>query len=76
MGGAAGRREPLVAMEEQVFGLTKGDELEAVEDEATAGANGGEMGLDGGRIDGVRGFSGEAEEDGAVGAVADAGEGE
>ena len=39
-------------------------------------ADGGDFCFDGGGVDGVGGFAEEAEEDGAVGAVADAGEGE
>jgi hypothetical protein len=66
----------LVAAEVEVLGFGEGDGLGAVECESAGGADGGDFCFDGGGVDGVGGFAEEAEEDGAVGAVTDAGEGE
>jgi len=54
----------------------KGDGLAACEFERVGGTDGGDFCFDGGGVDGIGGFAEEAEEDGAIGAVTDAGEGE
>ncbi len=66
----------LVAAEVEVFDFDEGNGFDAVECEGAGGADGGDLWFDGGGIDGVGRFAEEAEKDGAVGAVADAGEGE
>jgi hypothetical protein len=69
-------RVHLVAAEVEVLGFGEGNGLAAVECESAGGADGGDLCFDGCWVDGVGRFAEEAEEDGAVGAVADAGEGE
>ena len=66
----------LVAAEVEVFGFGEGDGDAAAEFEGVGGADGGDFCFDGCGVYGVGGFAEEAEEDGAVGAVTDAGEGE
>ena len=61
-------------MEEEVLGLDEGDGVTAEERERAGFANGGDGLVDSGGIHGVGGEAGEAKEDGAVGAVTDAGE--
>lgn len=63
-------------MEEQVLGLDEGYGMATGEREALGGTDGGDLLLDGSGIHGIGGVAGEPEEDGAIGAVADAGEGE
>ena len=72
----AGRWVHLVAVEEEVLGLGEGDGLAAEEVEGSGAADGGELGFDLRGVDSVGRFAEETEEDGAVGSVADAGEGE
>ena len=74
--GSSGDGIHLVAVEEEVLGFDEGDLVAAKERKALLQANGGDGGLDGGWVHRVGSFAGEAEEDSAVGAVADAGEGE
>ena len=59
-----------------MVGGTEGDGVAAGEGELAGGVDLGDAGFDGGWVDGVGGFAEEAEEDGAVGGVADAGVGE
>src|SRR5271170_5099891 len=66
----------LVAVEEEIFGLDEGDGLLAAEVDGVCVADGCDFGFDGGGVNGVGGFAEEAEENGAVGSVAYAGEGE
>ena len=66
----------LVAAEVEVLGFGERDCLFAVEGERASGADGGNFSFDGGGVYGVWSFAEEAEEDGAVGSMADAGEGE
>lgn len=76
MGGRGGVGVHLVAAEEEVDGLVKGDGVPAEEAENAGRADLLDEGVNGGGMDGVGSLAGEAEEDGAVGGVADAGEGE
>jgi hypothetical protein len=66
----------LIAMEEEVIGFGEGDGFAIEEVEGSGVADGGEFGVDERGVDGVGCFADEAEEDGAVGTVAVAGEGE
>jgi hypothetical protein len=63
-------------VEEEVFGLGEGDGLAVEEGEGSGGADFGEVVFDLSGVYGVGGFAEETKEDGAVGGVADAGEGE
>jgi len=76
MCGSVGVGVHLIAVEEEMLGLAEGDLVSAHELEALCAADGGEQRVDLCEVDGVRGFAEKSEEDGAVGAVADAGEGE
>ena len=76
MGGGARVGVHPVAAEEEVFGLAEGDGVGAGEREGAGVADPGQADVDGGWIECVGGAAGEAEEDGAVGRVAEAGEGE
>ena len=66
----------LVAVEEKMLGLEEGNSLAAEKAECSGGTDGDELGFDLRWVYGVGGFAQKAEEDGAVGTVADAGEGE
>ena len=66
----------LVAVKEEVLGFLERYFAATEKREALGRANGGDCLLNQGGIDGVGCFAGEAEEDGAVCAVADAGESE
>jgi hypothetical protein len=72
----AGGRIHLVAMEEEMLWLEEGNGFAAEEAEGAYGADGGEFSFDLRGLYCVGGFAKEAEEDGAVGAVADSSEGE
>jgi hypothetical protein len=63
-------------VENEIFGFNEGDGLLAAECDGVCVADGCDFGFDGGGVDSVGGFAEEAEEDRAVGAVADTGEGE
>ena len=76
MRGGAGGRVHLIAKEEQIVALVKADGVGAVENEMRVAANAGEEVVDPRGVDGVGRVAGEAEQNGAVGAVAEAGEGE
>ena len=71
MGGSAGRRVHLVAKEEQIAGLVKADGMSAVKYELAVAADGSKEIVDLRGVDGVGRVAGEAEQDGAVGAVAE-----
>ena len=66
----------LVFVEENVALFVAGDGMRRGQGQFARGADGGEFGLDGFGDDLVREFAAEAQEDGAVGAVAVSGEGE
>ena len=66
----------LVAVEEKMLGLEEGNSLAAEKAECSGGTDGDELGFDLRWVYGVGGFAQKAVEDGAVGTVADAGEGE
>jgi hypothetical protein len=68
----AGKR--LRAVQGEVGGLVEGDVVPAAEADAVAGADGGQDSWDAVGVDGVRLLAGQAEQDGLVGAVADAGQ--
>lgn len=63
-------------MEDEILGFDEGDGLLAAECDGVCVADGCDFGFDGGGVDGVGGFAEKAEENGAVGSVAYAGEGE
>ncbi len=63
-------------MKAEVLGLMEGDGVTAEEREDARRTDGGDLCVDGCGIDGVGSVSREAEEDGAIGSVTDAGEGE
>jgi len=66
----------LVAVEEKMLGLEEGNGFAAEKAECSGGTDGGEFCFDLRWIYRVGGFAQETEEDSAVGAVADSGEGE
>jgi len=66
----------LVAAEGEVLGFGEGDDFGVVECESAGGTDSSDFCFDGGWVYGVGRFAEETEEDGAVRAVADAGEGE
>jgi len=76
MCGCVGFGVHLIAVEEEMLGFAEGDLVGAHELEALGAADGCEQRVDLCEVYGVGGFAEETEEDGAVGAVADAGEGE
>jgi len=76
VGDDAGVWIHLVAVEEKMLGLKEGNGFAAEKAECSGGTDGGEFCFDLRWIYRVGGFAQETEEDSAVGAVADSGEGE